>query len=92
MTDKDLTRLQRDILELESMTWALPGSKISEFRRRHPTVTGIGYDLALLNLLSNPVAYSHDNGRYAAMLRRLDDSHREALARRVGLRSVPPRL
>lgn len=92
MTDKDLTELQLDILELESKTWAKEGSKISEFKRRHPTVTETGYCLALLNLLNNPEAYEHDEQRFAPMLRRLDEDYRVALSHRVGLRSVPPRL
>lgn len=91
MTDTDLTKMQLDILELESMTWSKEGSKFSEFKQRHPTVTETGYCLALLNLLSNPAAYEYDGQRYAPMLRRLDEEYREALTRRVGLRSVPSR-
>jgi hypothetical protein len=89
MTDNDLTRMQRDILHLESQTWSQPGEKISAFRKLYPRVTETGYDLALLVLLSKPAAYEFDNQRYAPMLRQLDGAQKVAFARRVGLRSVP---
>jgi hypothetical protein len=84
----DLTRMQRDILELELRTWPAPGAKISEFRRLYPTVTETGYLAALLVLIGTPAAYEVDNRRYAAMLRRLDEQHKQEFQRRVGLRSV----
>jgi hypothetical protein len=90
MTENDhgLTRLQLDILELESMTWSQNGSKIAEFRRRHPLVTETGYYLALLGLLSNQTAYEYDGQRYAPMLQRISARQRAEFARRVGLRGV----
>ncbi len=92
MTEKDLTKMQRDILALESRTWPRAGEKISEFRKLYPSVTETGYYSALLVLLNTPAAYEYDGQRYGAMLRRLDETQRAEFARRVGLRSVPPRL
>jgi hypothetical protein len=85
-TDQGLSRLQRDILELEARTWKQPGSKISEFRRRHPRITETGYYLALLRLLENPAAYEYGGRRYAPLLSRLSEKHQVELARRASLR------
>jgi len=89
MTDSDLTKMQLDILHLESQTWSQAGEKISAFKRLYPHVTETGYYLALLVMLSKPAAYEVDGQRYAAMLRRLDETQKAEFARRVGLRSVP---
>lgn len=90
MTDNDrpLTPLQLDILELEERSWAQPGAKHSEFRRRHPLVTETAYYLALWWLLTDRRAYEHDNRRYAAMLTRLHERHGADLARRAGFRTA----
>lgn len=90
MTDKDLSQLQLDILDLESKTWRLAGSKISAFRQLHPLVTETGYYLALLRMLDNQAAYEYDGQRYAPLLKRLSETHRAELAQRVGLRSATP--
>jgi hypothetical protein len=92
MTDTDLSRMQLDILHLESQTWSKAGEKISAFKRLYPHVTEIGYLMALLVLIDTPAAYEFDGQRYAAMLRRLDETQKAEFARRVGLRSVPERL
>ncbi len=92
MSGEPLSRMQLDVLELERRTWPQEGAKISEFRRRNPTVTEVGYYAALLTLLRTPAAYEYGNRRYAAMLRGIDERYHQEMARRVGLRDVPPRL
>lgn len=87
MTDRDLSKLQLDILELESRTWKLPGEKISAFRQLYPRVTETGYYVALLMLLGEPKAYEYDGRRYASMLRRLDQAYGDGLDRRVKFRT-----
>lgn len=85
-----LSQPQLDILELEDASFsspgALPGTKISEFRRRHPGVTPTGYGLALLRLLKDRRAYEYDDGRYAMTLNRIASLHAEAEAYRARLR------
>jgi hypothetical protein len=81
-----LTPLQRDILELEDASFNRPGEKLSEFKRRHPGVTEVGYGVALLRLLSDPRAYEYDNGRYAGTLARIQRLHAEVEAHRARLR------
>lgn len=76
------TALQHDILDLESQTWNRQGEKLTEFRRRHPLVTEIGYYVALRKMLSDPTSYQHENGRYAALLARLDRQHTSSIERR----------
>jgi hypothetical protein len=87
--DPPLTRIQLDILELEARTWALNGSKISEFRRRHPNITETAYYVALKLLLTNRTALEYDGGRYAAMLRQIRDRQLDLIERRAGQRLVP---
>lgn len=90
MTDKDqLSQMQLDILELELQGEELQGEKISRFRQMHPSVTETGYHSALLVLLGRPAAYQVRDGRYGNMLRRLDERHKESIARRYGLRLRP---
>ncbi len=86
--DQPLTCVQLCILELESMTWKQGGSKISEFRQRHPRVTETAYYVALLRLLRDPRAYEYRDRKYASMLTRLAVGQRAELARRAGLRNV----
>lgn len=83
----ELSRLQRDILELEATDWALEGEKLAEFRRRHRGVTATGYEVALGRLLTNPDAYEYDNRRYAPMLARLAERAGQAADRRTALRT-----
>jgi hypothetical protein len=82
MTGQPLSRLQHDILELESMTWREEGAKMKAFRERHERVTETAYYVALGRLLENPLAYEYDNGRYAAMLNRLSRTADQAAIRR----------
>lgn len=88
MSRPALSRLQRDILELESRTWRLDGSKMTEFRRRHPRVTETGYYVALSRLLENPDAYEYDNRRYAATLKRISDRYEPQQLRRLAFRGA----
>lgn len=88
MTDRDLTPLQLDILELEHRKWSRPGEKISAFRQMHPHVTETGYYVALLVLMRTPAAYEVDDERYAAMLHHLTKNLRDRIIQRVGFRSV----
>jgi hypothetical protein len=91
-TDEPLSQLQIDILELEDASFnnpgEKPGAKLSEFKRRHSTITEVGYGLALLRLLNDPRAYEHDNRRYAATLARIRRLHAEAEQYRTSLRSA----
>jgi hypothetical protein len=88
--DRPLSPLQLDILELENTSFKWPGEKISEFRRRHPGVTSLGYGLALLRLLSDRRAYEYDGGRYATTLNRIQRLHAEAEQHRSRLRGDLP--
>jgi hypothetical protein len=81
-----LSPLQLDILELEDASFNRPGEKLSEFRRRHPGVTSLGYGLALLRLLTDRRAYEYDGGRYAGTLARIQRLHAEAEQYRSRLR------
>ncbi len=86
LRQRPLTRLQLDILELEDASFNRPGDKLSEFKRRHPGVTQVGYGVALLRLLSDPRAYEYDGGRYAGTLARIQRLHAEAETYRARLR------
>lgn len=85
-----LSRLQLDILELETASFALPGNKISEFKRRHPRLTETAYTVALLRLLTDRRAWEYDNGRYAGTLSRIQQLHADREAQRGAVRGVPP--
>lgn len=87
--DRPLSGLQLTILELEAKTWKRAGAKYSEFRRRHPGVTEIGYYLALKLLLSDRRAYEYDERRYAAMLTRIREQQIEKIQQRAWPRTVP---
>jgi hypothetical protein len=82
-----LSQLQRDVLELEAISWDLPGQKIAEFRRRHPHITETGYYMALNRLLADPAAYEYDDRRYAALLTRLASSADRAVSHRFSART-----
>lgn len=82
-----LSRLQLDILDLESQTWPLEGSKITEFRIRHPRHTETAYYLALGRLLHDRRAYEYAGGRYAEMLNRIARTADQAALRRGLLRT-----
>lgn len=83
-----LSRLQRDILELEARAFAGDGEKLNEFKRRHPTVTTTGYTVALLRLLSDPRAWAYADGRYAGTLARIQRLHAERESERAAFRGV----
>jgi hypothetical protein len=85
---RPLSRLQLDILELEDASWKQPGHKINEFKQRHPGVTIIGYHVALMRLLDNPLAYEHNSRQYAPMLNRIKRLHQEREAARGAHRDV----
>lgn len=86
--ERPLSRLQLDILELEATSWREEGSKITEFRRRHPSVTATGYTVALLRLLDDRRAYEYDGGRYEQVLNRIQRLHAEREAERGAVRGV----
>lgn len=88
MSDEPLTPLQLDILELETASWALPGSKISEFKRRHPNLTETAYTIALLRLLEDRRAWEYDGGLYAGTLARIQRLHAERTAERTAERAA----
>lgn len=88
--DQPLSRLQLDILELETMTWKQDGNKLNEFKRRHPNVTIAGYTVALLRLLSDRRAWEYDGGRYAGTLARIQRLHQQRDAARGAARGVIP--
>lgn len=88
--ERPLSRLQLDILELEAASWREEGSKITEFRRRHPSVTATGYTVALLRLLDNQLAYEYAGGRYVQVLTRIRRLHAEREAERGAVRGVEP--
>lgn len=85
-----LSQLQLDVLELESTTWRLEGSKLAEFRARHPRHTETAYYLALGRLLTDQRAYEYDGGRYAEMLSRIARSADRAAVRRGSFRTGSP--
>ncbi len=88
--ERPLSQLQLDILELEDASWNLPGEKLSEFKRRHPTVTATGYTVALHRLMADPRAWEYNNRRYAPTLRRLVDLHAGREDERSRIRGVVP--
>lgn len=88
MNPEPLSRVQLDILELEDASWKMPGSKISEFKQRHPRLTETAYTVALMRLLEDPRAWEFDGGRYAGTLARIQRLHAERAAERGAIRGV----